>query len=111
MTEFCAICGHPRGEQEPMHGETCGCGCHHDSVELPPGEFQHIKGFKQGVELQGDNWPLTTLERAPNGVMGVKVTWPGAQIGIEELAFIIEPERAQRLRDALTAHLKMVGLE
>lgn len=62
-----------------------------------------------------DSWPLVRVERQPNsGKLGVRVTWPAPPelfaMGYGEIAYNIEPKRARRLRDLLTAHLTELGL-
>jgi len=116
MTEFCTICGHPRGEQIPVHGQHCGCGCHAAAAAFfgirPATDFQKVSHVEEPMpELKGDNWPLVSCARNFVGQLGIRVVWPGMQLQVDEIAFNIEPERALRLRDQLTAHLRMVGLE
>jgi hypothetical protein len=62
-----------------------------------------------------DAWPLVEIKRQPNGKLGVLVAFPvtaelRAALGINEFAMNMEPQRAKRLRDDLTAHLTELGL-
>lgn len=62
-----------------------------------------------------DSWPKVEIKRQPNGKLGVAVTFPipvalQAQVGIDEFQMNMEPQRAKRLRDHLTAHLTELGL-
>jgi hypothetical protein len=64
--------------------------------------------------LAADAWPVVAVERQPNGKLGMRITLPAPPVlleqGIDEIAYNIEPKRARRLRDHLTAHLTELGL-
>jgi hypothetical protein len=63
-----------------------------------------------------DSWPHVELCRNPFGKMGVNVSFPlpdqvRADTGVDEFSMNMEPQRARRLRDQLTALLKDLGFE
>lgn len=63
-----------------------------------------------------DAWPMVEVKRQPNGKLGVMVTFPlpppvAAEVGIDSFSMNMEPQRAKRLRDQLTAHLQELGFE
>jgi hypothetical protein len=65
--------------------------------------------------LPTDDWPLVEIKRQPNGKLGLLVAFPvtaelRAHFGIDEFAMNMEPQRAKRLRDQLTAHLNDLGV-
>jgi hypothetical protein len=63
-----------------------------------------------------DAWPSVDISRQPNGRLGVRIVFPmppalREQLGVEEFGMNMEPQRARRLRDHLTAHLKELGFD
>lgn len=65
--------------------------------------------------LDEDSWPVVSAERQPNGMLGVKLTFPlvgpvAEALGGDEISFNIEPKRARRLQQHLSALMEDMGL-
>lgn len=62
-----------------------------------------------------DAWPVVEIKRQPGGRLGVALTFPITHqsarraLGVDEVQMNMEPQRAKRLRDQLTAHLEEMG--
>lgn len=104
---ICSICGHTKGLAgvSPDWLTSCGCGCH----ALYPRPV-----IEQAPEiLDFTKWPMVSMMMMPNGMRGVRLVYPGMAfpgLDCDELAVTMEPERARRLRDNLSALLKEMGL-
>lgn len=107
---ICGVCRHEKGPYgRPLVDvgpsqvrAACGCGCHVDYRPLVEPEI-----------LDFTAWPLVGVQLLPNGQRGVRLVYPGMSVpglDADEIAITMEPERARRLRDNLSALLKEMGL-